>query len=820
MAVLDPERMSRIKQYLRRHPRGMTITDVSSQMHMNRNLVAKYLDMLLISGQVDMQEIGTAKVYFLSHRIPISAMLDFSSDMVLVLDNENWVVKVNESMLAALGQDRESVVGVDISDSQHPLLVALKNNLPLPGSPDSPDRVVEICCVLSEKKCHFRVKLVPMVFEDGGRGITLIIEDITHQVAYQEQLRMSEARYRGIVEDQTEFIVRCMPDGTATFVNAAYSRYLEESVEHLVGKSFIPGIRDEDTRFRDQAFQSLSRDSPVSTFECRIQHHSGQVRWNTWTLRALFDRAGSFSECQGVGRDITEKREAIAKVNRYVRGMGFLSQSSMALVDMSESDDIYDYIVRQVHSLAPVPLVWLGIIDESTRNFVLKSIVADPALLEAAKQPQGAQSVEMPYSMSMTDMVELIHYRSLVRIPPGSRLLNMQIPGEIWRQIAETTGETDTYLMGLVSRGRLTGNVGICRRCGSPLPNKDLLEAFIRQAAIAIDRRIASANLTVSLAREKEQVQNLLFLSRAAMDFVEMGDSVDIYRYIADRLYDLIPESLIGIYSYDPGCKIFMLRAIAGEEGRVNELCKALGIQDPFEFSFPLCKLSQSEMDFCKSTLFEVPSLYDGFFHQVPEERCVRAEKELNLARGFCMGFARKGKIFGGITIGLLRPGDIANREIIEAFVNQASVALLQRCARERHRESEELFRLLVEQMPYPTMLLGRDGRILDVNRLTATLFGCPGAAELIGRPLLEYVECGAGYPPGRVWPPATSEGGEPPCRVRLRSSSNGARETEVWGMRVQYGRKAALCLFLRPLSPEEGNGDALSPLPGGSAGL
>ncbi len=110
-----------------------------------------------------------------------------------------------------------------------------------------------------------------MVFEDGDLGTTLIMEDITEQVAYQEQLRVSEARYRGIVEDQTEFIIRCTPDGTATFVNDAYARYLEENAEHLTGGAFIPGICNEDIHLRDQVFQTLNRDCPISTFECRIR---------------------------------------------------------------------------------------------------------------------------------------------------------------------------------------------------------------------------------------------------------------------------------------------------------------------------------------------------------------------------------------------------------------------------------------------------------------------------------------------------------------------------------------------------------------------
>jgi predicted transcriptional regulator len=67
MPVFDQKRVEKLKQILKWHPRGITISDLAVKMEMNRNLVAKYLDILLISGQVEMQEIGAAKVYFLSN---------------------------------------------------------------------------------------------------------------------------------------------------------------------------------------------------------------------------------------------------------------------------------------------------------------------------------------------------------------------------------------------------------------------------------------------------------------------------------------------------------------------------------------------------------------------------------------------------------------------------------------------------------------------------------------------------------------------------------------------------------------------------------
>ena len=77
MGYLDQEKITRIKQVLKWRPRGMTISDLSSHLKLNRNMVAKYLEILLISGQVEMEEIGPAKVYFLTQGCPSQLCLNF-----------------------------------------------------------------------------------------------------------------------------------------------------------------------------------------------------------------------------------------------------------------------------------------------------------------------------------------------------------------------------------------------------------------------------------------------------------------------------------------------------------------------------------------------------------------------------------------------------------------------------------------------------------------------------------------------------------------------------------------------------------------------
>ncbi|MBP2133248.1 PAS domain S-box-containing protein [Methanomicrobium sp. W14] len=171
--------LARVMELLKEEPRGLSITDISRLLNMNRNSVSKYLNMLLISGHVDMRSIGVAKVYFLSHRVPISAMLDFSSDAILVLNADQRIVQVNDNFLLFTGYDRDDIMGVRLPDSSLPVVsnaVVLRSITELlRGSADAK----EIEWEDDQGKYFFMVKLIPTVFDDGSPGITIILEDIT-----------------------------------------------------------------------------------------------------------------------------------------------------------------------------------------------------------------------------------------------------------------------------------------------------------------------------------------------------------------------------------------------------------------------------------------------------------------------------------------------------------------------------------------------------------------------------------------------------------------------------------------------------------------
>ena len=68
--------LRKIEGLLGEHPQGLSVSEIATEIGLNRNSTARYLDVLHHQGVIDERKIGPAKLYILTKTLPFSTQLD------------------------------------------------------------------------------------------------------------------------------------------------------------------------------------------------------------------------------------------------------------------------------------------------------------------------------------------------------------------------------------------------------------------------------------------------------------------------------------------------------------------------------------------------------------------------------------------------------------------------------------------------------------------------------------------------------------------------------------------------------------------------
>ncbi|MDD1712235.1 MAG: PAS domain S-box protein, partial [Methanoregulaceae archaeon] len=209
---------------------------------------------------------------------------------------------------------KEALVGKTIHELDMPFIHALRASWMARSPQEKGESVSDVDCIIRGEQCHFRAKQVPTAFEDGSDGLTFIVEDITTRKKYEEMLRISEARYRGLVQSSGEAIIGSDSEGNIISWNPAAERLCGYQEEEVLGKPMgmlVPAASQEDL---SGILKRVHQAESIRRHEMKLTRKGGAILDVLITISPIIGEHGAVTGASSIARDITGE-----KMEQYLR---------------------------------------------------------------------------------------------------------------------------------------------------------------------------------------------------------------------------------------------------------------------------------------------------------------------------------------------------------------------------------------------------------------------------------------------------------------------------------------------------------------------
>ncbi len=209
-----------------------------------------------------------------------------------------------------------------------------------------------------------------------SRSFSVELQDeIAERKRMEQALKLSEEQYRLVVENQGEGVVFVDPEENFTFANPASESIFGVPAGGLVGCNLEKFTSPEEfARILEQT--QRRRSGEKSSYEVEITRQDGEQRILLVTATPLFQDGGVYTGAFGVLRDITDRKQAEAALQRYANGMEALNETTLEINAQIELPTLLQAIVQRAAGLVGTPTASLFLM--ATGGDTLEMVISTP----------------------------------------------------------------------------------------------------------------------------------------------------------------------------------------------------------------------------------------------------------------------------------------------------------------------------------------------------------------------------------------------------------------------------------------------------------
>ncbi|HWS21606.1 MAG TPA: PAS domain S-box protein, partial [Methanoregula sp.] len=158
---------------------------------------------------------------------------------------------------------------------------------------------------LNSRDCIMFCRVAPTVFEDGRKGVSVILEDITHPKRTEMALLESEAKLRSITDNSPDMILLVNPKREIIFI----SRTHELNSDQVNGRPIFDFIPREFHPAATECFERVFKTGKTATYGTEYHFADGTTSYFESTVGPVF-QDGGISALVINARNITDRKKS------------------------------------------------------------------------------------------------------------------------------------------------------------------------------------------------------------------------------------------------------------------------------------------------------------------------------------------------------------------------------------------------------------------------------------------------------------------------------------------------------------------------------
>jgi len=238
-----------------------------------------------------------------------------------------------------------------------------------------------------------------------------------------------------------------------------------------------------------------------------------------------------------------------------------------------------------------------------------------------------------------------------------------------------------------------------------------------------------------ALERKNKELE---FLNTLATELASLEPHEDMMGFLMKQLKELSGSEFIVYSEYDSNSKNLITRHIEAENKILNSLIKITGnkiINSPA----PLIMNDENYQEIVSMVVSIKRSLTDISFGAIPKliDKAFRGVTGIDHYMG--LSFVVAGELYGTSLLGFKKDDQAPSEELMKSFAHIAAVSLRRKKAEKELVESEDRYRVLIENQGEGVAIMDLKEYFVFANPTADEMFGVP-AGKLVNRNISEFV--------------------------------------------------------------------------------